>query len=274
MFWDLSVSWDSKRAAALADLAVRLGFSGIAYNIVVSGQQVLNLRNHQCPIVFPKLPSSSSGPLSSSLGSDLGLDAKESHSSLLQFRRLTIVASDEAQVSAASQVVKLRPHYHLVAIRPTSEDAFLLACEKGVCDVISLSLDEKVPFQIRRKDVLTFLGRGGFFELELAPAIRDSGRRRAVIGNAEQLLHATRGRNVFLSSAAIDPIEMRSPHDMANFAAVLGLRGELAKKSISQVPFQALQRGVLRRGFAQVVQAPETSLDDPIAEEDVDMIPL
>ncbi|CAE8633535.1 unnamed protein product [Polarella glacialis] len=100
---------------------------------------------------------------------------------------------------------------------------------------------------MRRKDILSFLSRGGFFELELAPAIRDAGRRRALLTNAEQLLHVTRGRNVLLSSAALDPLEMRSPHDMANFAAVLGLRGALGRQSVSEVPFRALQRGALRR---------------------------
>eukprot|EP00439_Symbiodinium_sp_Y106_P024402 s5707_g2.t6 len=47
MFWDLNVVWDAKRAAAFADTALRFGYAGLAYNVTLSGQQVLDLRSHQ-----------------------------------------------------------------------------------------------------------------------------------------------------------------------------------------------------------------------------------
>eukprot|EP00435_Cladocopium_sp_Y103_P020677 s829_g5.t1 len=47
MFWDLNVAWDPKRAAAAADLALRFGFTGLAYNVTLQGQQVLELQEHR-----------------------------------------------------------------------------------------------------------------------------------------------------------------------------------------------------------------------------------
>eukprot|EP00913_Durusdinium_trenchii_P012467 g11703.t1 len=96
-----------------------------------------------------------------------------------------------------------------------------------------------------RKDLLAFTSRGGLIEIELGPALRDAGRRRAMLTNVEFVLHATRGRHVIMSSAALDPMEMRSPHDLANFASVMGVKGGLC--CVSEAPYRALQRNVLRR---------------------------
>ncbi|CAK9111282.1 unnamed protein product [Durusdinium trenchii] len=54
MFWDLNVAWDAKRAGAFADLALRFGFAGIAYNVTVSGQQVHQLPEHHPAMAEPR----------------------------------------------------------------------------------------------------------------------------------------------------------------------------------------------------------------------------
>jgi len=137
-------------------------------------------------------------------------------------------------------------------VRPLRDDVFQAACETCDCDIISLALGEKLNFSLRRVNVLQFLQRGGCFEIEFAGALKDATKKRFLFANTGQLLHATRGKGILLSSAAKEPMEMRSPHDLANFAAVLGLRGTLAFDSITTVPYNALQRGVMRHGCAQV----------------------
>ncbi|CAK8995065.1 Ribonuclease P protein subunit p30 (RNaseP protein p30) (RNase P subunit 2) [Durusdinium trenchii] len=220
-----------------------------------------------CPVVLPSVSSASAvqGPLWKSLADDLCLPEKPS--GLLLLRRLTLVCSDMGQVAMGSKAAALRPIYHLVALRPTSEEAFRMACEKGVCDILSLELDDKLPFQLRGKDLLAFTSRGGLIEIELGPALRDAGRRRAMLTNVEFVLHATRGRHVIMSSAALDPMEMRSPHDLANFASVMGVKGGLC--CVSEAPYRALQRNVLRRhGPCQVLPGPpDVEMDVADAEE-------
>mmetsp|Transcript_130287 Transcript_130287/g.353553 ORF Transcript_130287/g.353553 Transcript_130287/m.353553 type:complete len:274 (-) Transcript_130287:6-827(-) len=257
MFLDLSVCWDAARAPASVDLALRFEYAGIAHNVTLSGAQVLSVQAHKCPVAPCRLPGQSErgGPLRGSLAAELGMGAE--HGTLLQLRRLTLVVSDAAQLQAVSRAAQLRPPYDLLAVRPLTEESFQLACERGECDLISLRLDERLPFPLRRATVASFLSRGGFFEIEFAPALRDPGRRRQLIAGAEQLLHATRGKNIIITSGARDPMEMRSPHDLANFAAVLGLRGELALRSVADAPRRALQRAALRRGWAQPAPGPE-----------------
>lgn len=248
MFLDLNVAWDPRRAPALVELALRFGFAGIAHTVTIQGAQLAASKMNPCPISPCRLPASSErcGPLSRSLASDLGLG--EGHDVILQLRRLTVVVSDSTQLAAVGQMKRTGDGYHLIAVRPVTGDAFDLACERGECDVISLALDEKLPFILRQKSIHTFLARDGYFEIEFAPALRDGSRRRCLLANAEQLLHATRGKNVFISSAARDPMEMRSPNDLQNFAAVAGMRGALARQGVGAVPYRALQRNALRRG--------------------------
>lgn len=256
MFLDLNVAWDARRAPALAELALRLGFAGIAHTVVVPGAQLVEASRgapHRCTVAPRELMGRSEfrcGPLRD-WAKGLGLDP--GHGSFLQLRRLTVVVVDAAQVSAVARVAQPKVGYDVIAARPTTLEAFQLCCEKCECDIISLPLDDKFPFLLRRKDVDMFIKRGGIFEVEFAPALRDPGKRRWTLSNVEQLFFHTRGRHIMLSSAAVDTMEMRSPHDLANFAAILGLRGALAIQSVGDVPRRALQHAAMRRGCAQAV---------------------
>eukprot|EP00928_Gymnodinium_smaydae_P087820 TRINITY_DN72015_c0_g1_i1.p1 TRINITY_DN72015_c0_g1~~TRINITY_DN72015_c0_g1_i1.p1 ORF type:complete len:298 (+),score=76.27 TRINITY_DN72015_c0_g1_i1:111-896(+) len=259
----------------MLDLASRLGYAAVAYTVTLPAAQIGDVQAQRSAIrpcsARPRqgAPASAgrSGPMFRALGESLNVP-EEQNGAVLQLRRVTLTVADAAQLAVANQAARLRPGFDLVAIRPTSEEAFLLTCERGECDLISLQMDEKIPFMLRRKDVLAFLQRGGFFEVEFAPALRDAGRRRFLFANVRQLLEATRGgKGVFFSSAAADAMELRSPHDLANFASVLGFRGGRSLRCVSDVPLAALQRGALRRGFAQ----PVASKPRGGAEEDVDM---
>mmetsp|Transcript_43007 Transcript_43007/g.80005 ORF Transcript_43007/g.80005 Transcript_43007/m.80005 type:complete len:277 (+) Transcript_43007:108-938(+) len=272
MFFDLGVTWDAKRAPIIAELALRFGYAGIAHTVTVNAAQLADLRAHRCAIAPKRLPSEAlrnCGPLRD-LATALGLDTDQGD--FIQLRRLTVRAADEAQVAVVSEAARQRLPYDLIAVRPTTEEAFQHSCESCECDLISLSLDEKLHFPLRRQHVMAFMKRGGLFEVEFAPALRDPTRRRNLFVNMEQLLKPTRGKNVILSSGASDRMEMRSPHDLANFAAVLGLRGPLALQSVADVPYRALQRGVLRRGCAQPVPRPLAST--ATVPDDEDMISL
>mmetsp|Transcript_70912 Transcript_70912/g.197032 ORF Transcript_70912/g.197032 Transcript_70912/m.197032 type:complete len:276 (-) Transcript_70912:57-884(-) len=271
MFLDLGITWDPRWSPAMVEMAFRFGYAGVAHSVTLSGPQLGQLQAQRSAISPCKLPEGAairSGPLFDSLGASLNLPSDQT-GAVLQLRRLTLVTADLAQLTVANQAARLRPGFDLIAVRPTTEEVFSACCERGDCDVISLKMDEKLPFPLRRKDVMTFTRRGGFFEVEFAPALRDAGRRRYVFANMELLVGATRGgQNVFLSSAANDAMEMRSPHDLANFGAVLGLRGARSLQSVSDVPLRVLQRGALRRGCTQVSQLPTAHRSLPADDDD------
>lgn len=265
MYLDLGVAWDAKRDISMADQALRFGFSGIAYNLILSvgsarPQELLSQRKSMAPrAVLQKAKgkqSSFNGPFRHSLAESLGF---QQPGPLLQLRRVTLLVADGAQLSVANQVARRRSPdgFDLVAFRPTTDEAWQLICEGGECDFVSFCLEERLPFPLRQKEVTTFVKRGGLFEVEFAHALRDTTKRRALIVNVEQLVHRTRSKHILFTSGANDALEMRSPHDLANFAAVLGLRGSLARESLADVPRRALQRAAFARGSGvQVVRSP------------------
>lgn len=256
MYLDLGVAWDAKRDRAMAEHAVRFGYAGIAYNLVLAvgaarPGELLSQRHLVAPRPIVEKPSGCrtpfAGPFRTTLAESLGL---QQIGPLLQLRRLTLLISDGAQLGVANQVARTRSPggFDLVAFRPTTDEAWQLICDKGECDFVSFSLEERQPFPLRQKDVTTFMKRVGLFEVEFAHALRDPSKRKTLFVNVEQLVHRTRGKGILLTSAANDPLEMRSPHDLANFAAVLGLRGTSARESLAEVPRRALQRAAFARG--------------------------
>ena len=108
---------------------------------------------------------------------------------------------------------------------PTTEQAFLTACESLDVDIISLDLSTRLAFSIKPKQVKLAISRGIHFEISYAPAIRgsivfidfsDSSCRRNIISGAQSLIRATKGKNTFVSSAARTALELRGPYDIMN----------------------------------------------------------
>jgi len=198
---------------------------------------------------------------SSSLAESLGLGAEIGSRDFPQLKRLTLIVTDTTQAAVAAQVAQHVRDYHIIAVRPTNGPAWEAVVQQNEFDIISLCLEDRLSFLTRRKDIDPFYKRGGVLEIEFAPALRDPNHRRQLVANVEVLLHCTRGRNLLLTSGARDAMELRSPSDIANFASVLGFRGGLANRCMSDVALKTLQRGAMRRGCVQITQVPGSDDD-------------
>ena len=112
--------------AAIAELATRFGYAGVAFSVTMSGSQLNNLATHTCPIA----PSArggpgeerAAGPLHGALAASLG---RRAEGPLLRLRRLNLVVTDSAQVAAVAQTMqRVRPAYDLITVRPTTAEAW------------------------------------------------------------------------------------------------------------------------------------------------------
>ena len=88
------------------------------------------------------------------------------------------------------------------------------------------------------KMLLSGIERGVKFEITYAPGMftTDGNARRNMINNATQLIRATRGRGLIISSGATRASACRAPADLINLAAVWGLGQERGKEAISKLP--------------------------------------
>lgn len=140
-------------------------------------------------------------------------------------------------------------------MRPTTEKALHQACSLD-CDLISLDLTTRFPFHFKHKTLSTALHRGIKFEICYAPGIlaSDSNARRNLISNATQLIRATRGRGIIISSETKRAVGCRGPWDVINLAAIWGLGQEKGREAVGlEARSVVVQAEMKRRSYRGVV---------------------
>jgi ribonuclease P/MRP protein subunit RPP1 len=234
MVYDLNIPWspttshqDLQRTIAFSE---SLGYTTLALNQILSSplpSQIVNT-----------LPSTSDFTLSSK-------------STLLH--RCTLILHDPTQ---NHRLPALALHYHLLALRPTTEKAFLAACiTLDSHSLISLDLTVRYTFHFKPKPLMTAVNRGIFFEICYAQIVdADANKRTNFISNVMAIVRATKGRGLVLSSEAKGVLGLRGVADVVNLLGVWGLSRERAVEGCRENPRGVVvNEGIKRRGFRGVV---------------------
>ncbi|XP_027342083.1 uncharacterized protein LOC113854937 isoform X2 [Abrus precatorius] len=213
--------------------AMELGYTGIAYNRTIKG---VMSDQHRCSI----------SPLSLSTLLNvvpfLSLSAKL-HRQLLgiplstpfrQYTRLTVCVDSPSQAQALNSGNPILKTYDLVAVKPSNQTAFDLACERMEVDIISVDFSAKLPFRLKQPMVKAATQRGVCFEVTYSGLFADIQIRRQLISSAKLLMDWTRGQNIVFSSGAPSVNELRGPCDVANLLSLFGLSKERANAAISK----------------------------------------
>lgn len=237
MLYDLNIPWSPTTPPF--DLDRTLSFaSHLGYTVVAL--------NHTLP---PPIPSAIPNPVPL-------LPVNPAHPTVL--RRATVPISDPSTNHRLPQVAAA---YDLVALRPTTERAFLAACTSLSADhfaLISLDLTAHYPFHFPPRTCMAAVSRGLRFEIcygQFLGAGREDGRARSnFLGNVAGLIRATRGRGIVVSSEARGVLGLRGPADVVNLLAVWGLGTERGKEAMAGMARGVVvNEGIRRRGFRGVV---------------------
>ena len=161
-----------------------------------------------------------------------------------------------------ARLAELSRNYDVLAVRPIDERTLQLACSSLDCDIISLDLTQRLPYWFKFKPLSEAIKSGKRFEISYAQGVMgDSGMRRSLISNATQLIRASRGRGLIISSEAKAAVACRGPWDAINLAAVWGLgqeRGyEAMSKECRSVVVAAQLKRTSYRGVIDVVYGGE-----------------
>ena len=147
-------------------------------------------------------------------------------------RRCTLVLTESYQ---NARLAELSRNYDILALRPVDERTLSLACSSLDCEIISLDLTQRLPFWFKYKMLSEAVKSGKRLELSYAQGMMgDSAMRRNLISNATQLIRASRGRGLIISSEAKAAVACRGPWDAINVAAVLGLGQERGYEAMSK----------------------------------------
>jgi ribonuclease P/MRP protein subunit RPP1 len=233
MIYDLNVPWASSTPPATLSRTISflssLNYATLALTHTLNASSLPSQITNPIPLDIPTPPNTTI------------------------LRRCTLILSDPAQ---NPRLVALAQAFDILAIRPTTEKAYLSACfSMPEISIISLDLTQKYPFYFKPKPIMTAVTRGVRIELNYAQAILgDSAARRNFISNAMGIIRATRGRGLVISSEAQDVLGVRAPADVVNLLSVWGLGREKGVESMSGNPRGVVvNEGIRRRGYRGVI---------------------
>lgn len=246
MYYDLSVPYTANHGELQRTLAFlsELGYNTIALDFAITSKVPAAISNqipNPLPFTVPK--------------------------SLHILRRCTLHLSDHSQ---NHRVRELSSAYDVLAVRPGNEKCLQQSCQDLECDLVSLDLSSRFPFFFKHSTMTSALQRGLRFEICYGLGIlsNDGGAsRRNLISNATQLIRATRGRGIVISSEAKKALACRGPADVVNLAVLWGLgqeRGmEAVGKEARNVVVQAEMKRRSYRGVIDVVYGGERPQREP-----------
>ncbi|KAL8842528.1 MAG: hypothetical protein Q9170_000482 [Blastenia crenularia] len=212
MFYDLNVPYTGNHAELQHTLAflAELGYNTVALTNAITGKLPADLT---CPIPSP-LPF-------------------PTPKTLRLITRCTLTLSDPSQ---NHRIASLASNYALLAIRPISEKTLQQAClSLSPIDLVSLDCSIRYPFYFKHKPLLAAIERGVRFEITYGVGILGTGeQRRNLISNATQLVRATRGRGIILSSEARRALACRGPWDVVNLGVGWGMGKERGVEAVGR----------------------------------------
>ncbi|KAI1491763.1 RNase P subunit p30-domain-containing protein [Biscogniauxia mediterranea] len=257
MLYDLNIAWSPTTSAD--DLTRTLRFSAsLGYDVVALNHTISPPIPPQVTNPIPEFPPSSS----SSSSTDNNKNANKQNTSPplpTVLRRATLLFSDPSQ---QHRIPQLASTYDILALRPQTEKAFQAACLNVLeASLISLDLSSRLPFYFRPKPCMAAINRGVRFEVCYSQVLAspaapppDARARATFIGNVTQLVRATRGRGIVLSSEARGVLGLRAPADVVNLLHVWGLPRERAAEALGPAPRGVVvNEGIKRTGFRGVV---------------------
>lgn len=91
---------------------------------------------------------------------------------------------------------------------------FELSCGDLNVDIITIPLEEKINFNLKKNLIRAGINRGIFFEINYCEFIKDYTKRNVYISNVLSILEVTKGKNLIISSGSDNFLYHRSPYDI------------------------------------------------------------
>ena len=105
---------------------------------------------------------------------------------------------------------------------PSARSTTYLYGEQQVYDVITFDVGVKLPFMLKRNPVYEAIRKGKYFEICYQPMFDDD-KRVVCMTNIVNIIKATNGKNLIISSHCSDHSTHRTPFDIAALMISLGM---------------------------------------------------
>jgi len=245
---------------ARIDLLVHLGYSVLAFNQCIKTK------------VEPKTFVNVLDPL---------LRLVKKRTGIIYLKRLTIVLDQDSEkgFGLTNAHSNLFSSYDVIALAPTTETTFSLACLTHTqpsplsAHIISVPLDvPRLPFRMKHTMVRTALRYGAVFEISYASAL-DNTAKRNWWAAAREVVRVTKGKGLIVTGGGADVADLRAPRDAGNLITFLGLAQDMAHDAATTTPKSLVLRALTRKTYRAVFSEPRvvipTSVTEPAVPRDV-----
>ncbi|KAH9029377.1 PHP domain-like protein [Lactarius hengduanensis] len=228
---------------ARIDLLVHLGYSVFAFNQSIKTK------------VEPKTFVNALDPL---------LRLVKKRSGIIYLKRLTIVLDEDSEkgFGLTNAHSNLFTPYDIIALAPTTEATFSLACLTHTqpsplsAHIISVPLDvPRLPFRMKHTMVRTALRNGAVFEIPYASAL-DNIAKRNWWAAAREVVRVTKGKGLIVTGGGMDVADLRAPRDVGNLVTFLGLAQDMAHNAATITPKSLVLRAQTRKTYRAVFSEP------------------
>jgi len=180
--------------------------------------------------------------------------------------KLTVEATDSKDFYQFSNPNNALKSYDLLAVKPIGEKMFEMCLNDLAVDIITLNLDEKFNFSVKKHLIQSAIGKNVFFEILYSDFIKDNTKRSIFISNVLQLFEVTKGKNIIISSGADNYFDHRSPFDITTlFETIFEMKTDLIKKMVSENCEKVLIKAVQRKYFKTTT---DVSIQDKMVIDD------
>jgi ribonuclease P/MRP protein subunit RPP1 len=105
---------------------------------------------------------------------------------------------------------------------------------------------------LKRNPVYEAIRKGKFFEISYG-ALYDANKKRVCLTNCINIIKATKGKNLILTSNVNSHIYHRAPSDICSLLVTLGLSRDKAYACVNTTPEQCIRSARNRKAFKGVV---------------------
>ncbi|KAH9960612.1 RNase P subunit p30-domain-containing protein [Russula dissimulans] len=226
------------------DLLVHLGYSVLAFNQRVKKK------------VEPKTFINTLDPL---------LRQVKKREGIIYLKRLTIILDEDSEKSfgLTNAQSNLFSPYDIIALAPTTEGSFSLACLTHTqpsplsAHVISVPLEApRLPFRMKHTMVRTASRNGAVFEIPYAGAL-DSSTKRNWWAAAREVVRVTKGKGLIVTGGGMDVADLRAPKDTGNLLRFLGLAQNLTLDAATTTAKSLVLRAQTRKTYRAVFSEPK-----------------
>ncbi|KAF9005235.1 PHP domain-like protein [Cyathus striatus] len=245
---------------AHVDLLVHLGYSVIAFSHSVHKKVDSKTHVNVLDSLLPKL---------------------KQRPGIIFLKRLNIVLDEDSEkgFGLINSNVPLFGNYDLIALVPTNQATFTLAClthtlpSALTAHIISLPLTlPRLNFHLKHTLVRTALKNGGVFEINYVGALgggqdvvlsdasaAESGAsaKRNWWAAAREVVRVTKGKGLLISGGVVSDADLRAPRDVMNLISMLGIPQDIAHNAATKEPKSLIVRAQTRKTYRAVFSEPK-----------------